>query len=493
MEKCAYVFKRGSNKGKECGLKTFNSTCFCRTHDGKVLELGKLPTLAMDKIIDTMILTNSLNETRNIFQKLVAISNSCKEYKNLIGEDKWKMLYEHITNWHHFVNVKDRCCKEYDLMLFRNRLHLLLDVGCQRCGASNITKIYWPFPIRVCVYCFEKITVRDYELESQYRINNYTSNYYIQGTSWSRHGGTSQFRYYWKYLIVQDLGCSLIEHKLRKLQKSIQHKMEIAESLGVHLDDLSNHLGTADLMATDYPNKSMVHQLYYRHTALAILKTFFIKYEIKTNTYTIIQKQCNMIQTKEDYDIFFQNMETNKDEILSKTDDEAFHALLSVTKNNIISSLHAHPYFSDMSIEQLTIYLPETQTLSGLNYEDLRTTIKKYNTSLDCFINKNNVTFDDIHNVQVQSILKKTIKFPQTEPSNIKQFLLSIFNYIADIDKISSWKEACVFINSCRNIFERKVCNICRGKRDYCARGLNDHFRSVHNSLWLANKKDFLF
>ena len=308
---CQYIFKRGANKGIPCGLKTVESCNFCRVHNGKVLELTKLPTLALSKIVEHMSFSDDLHESRSIFHKLDVLSKSCKEYHDLINEATWERLYNQLNPDINHV------CDEFYTMSFKKRLHLLLDVGCQRCNVPKITKIYWPFPVRVCTNCFDKISIRDYVLKHEYKTE-YASAFYIDGFTWSRFHGYNNFRYYWKYLVEKDIGCTLIEKKRHYDQNSLNHKLAIASSLNVSYDDVK-HL----MDYSDFPDKLYIHKCYFVSQAELHIKTWF-KNKHKGSLYYDILHDCSKIKNKKDYEEWIALFERKQVDYLQTINKEVY-------------------------------------------------------------------------------------------------------------------------------------------------------------------------
>ena len=486
MDTCSYIFKRGVNKDKQCGKKTIDSSSFCKIHNGRVLELGKLPVLVLSAIVDRMIITTDLNESKIVFTKLVALSQSCREYQSIINEDKWKLLYDHVKLCQ--LVIREQYCPElFDNMSYKNRLHLLLGTGCQRCDAPYITKIYWPFPIRVCTTCFNSITIRDYELQDV----QYTSNYYVHGSSWSRYRGTQSFRYYLKYLITKKLKCSLEEYRTRQNEKSHQHKVDIATSIGISLEELTKSLERTILMESAFPDTKMVHQTFFQNKALKKAKSEFEKYKgTPPPSYRDIMRECESIHDQDSYDTWFVNFESTKKDTLAIIEKEAFQILYSNSKEKIINSLNLHPYFSNLTLYDLVAIIPETHQFINFpidtSYDSLKKQVVKYMKRLAQFIKKENITFNEVTYLEAKIRLQSTIKFPAKEPSDLKKFILDEFKHFidaSDVDTVNSWGDAVVLLNNIpivKNKNKKLQCKICLGTRMFTFQGLEDHARSCH-------------
>ncbi|CAG8570979.1 7211_t:CDS:2 [Ambispora leptoticha] len=80
-------------------------------------------------------------------------------------------------------------------------IRLVLERGCQICGAKLIHKVYWAFRVRICRKCYEAKTISEYRVHEDPRFINSKILYglpYIQTTLWSRTRHRSFIcRFYW--------------------------------------------------------------------------------------------------------------------------------------------------------------------------------------------------------------------------------------------------------------------------------------------------------
>ena len=114
--------------------------------------------------------------------------------------------------------AKEACMDRYGLTPCA-KASLLTEIGCQRCGAPRITKVHWPFPVRVCAECVRSVTVSSYRLENEYGIKAGHLPFFEVGM-WNRMMGGYTLRFHF----VPDVraligGKTLSEHKHEALER----------------------------------------------------------------------------------------------------------------------------------------------------------------------------------------------------------------------------------------------------------------------------------
>lgn len=222
---CIYTFKRGANVGKPCGKKCVNKTEYCKLHTGsKQMFLEMLPNLAQGNIIESII---EHHDPHDAYTKLRLLSCASKYWHEFIKE-YWDKLYSSMN----LDASQKQLMDEYSLSILQ-RLALYFECGCQKCGTPRITKIHWPFPIRVCKDCFQSITISDYRLYNDYKINNSLANLnYVSTTLWNRYIGNYNLNFYLISDVEKILECKLhvyVQNKLESLQNAMSTELNISK------------------------------------------------------------------------------------------------------------------------------------------------------------------------------------------------------------------------------------------------------------------------
>ncbi|CAG8573307.1 11715_t:CDS:2 [Ambispora gerdemannii] len=80
-------------------------------------------------------------------------------------------------------------------------VRLVLERGCQLCGAKQVHKVYWAFRVRICRKCYEAKTVSEYRVHEDPRFRSPKFLHglpYFQTTLWSRSSRRSfNCKFYW--------------------------------------------------------------------------------------------------------------------------------------------------------------------------------------------------------------------------------------------------------------------------------------------------------
>jgi len=228
MATCTFILKRGKNAGKPCGKKcSQTSKEFCKAHESAILKLDGLPSLVHDMIIDSLI---DSKYAEYVYPILWNLSQTSKYWYDFM-KPKWSILYDSIKN-----SQEDRDMNLYNLTVLQ-KLSLLLECGCQACGKARITKIHWPFPMRLCTECLYSRTISDYRLRDEYAIgeNQLRNLRYTSKDMWKRGSGYFTIKFYLISDIENMIGCPLSEYVNNKTR---QLRFEIAEKFSMTPEEL---------------------------------------------------------------------------------------------------------------------------------------------------------------------------------------------------------------------------------------------------------------
>lgn len=226
--KCQYILSKGKHKGSTC-----NKRCdytFCSTH-------GKRGngTSGQQNIIGDVIDIDKLYEVHSIIINKLLVQNNPKcsmvnllqlsqvsKYWNEQVKPVWVSIYNDIT----IDNETKTRMESVSMLSHLQRLSLILNVGCQMCGKSRIQKIHWPFPVRMCMECFQQKMISLYRLVHEYHINKTLLEglYYTTDHLWLRHTGSYTAYFYAILQVEKRVGATLdkyIENTLINYWKHI--------------------------------------------------------------------------------------------------------------------------------------------------------------------------------------------------------------------------------------------------------------------------------
>lgn len=114
----------------------------------------------------------TLEKFTEYYQLYKNLSYTCKFLHSIMSE-YWKdllSLYTCYENVHH--REARHALKQVELwnLSYIQALSLVVETGCQICGAKRIRKVYWPFKRRICQSCLYANTVSDYVLKTEYGL-----------------------------------------------------------------------------------------------------------------------------------------------------------------------------------------------------------------------------------------------------------------------------------------------------------------------------------
>jgi hypothetical protein len=446
---CKYVFKRGKNRGVACGKPCqakntvkYSNHCseeFCKDHVNKVMDVQKFPTHIMQEIVASIRDKNHKKE----FGRLTNLGATCREYRDIVA-GRCEELYKELA-------VEDEHDHEMTLenMGFKRRLHLLLESGCQRCKCPRITKIHWPFPMRVCQDCIRAITVPEYVLRERYRLPNYTNRRSIAFATWNRIYGDTTYDCFLIKDVEADLNMSLPQVEAAIEQGSHDHKIAIAARLNVPLIELC--VDFPRIMQQVFPDEARIVAEFYKHKAtkhLAILgykKSHFNHEHIATYA----------IRSLANYESFIETLLQNREELEQKHGRQLYDEYKVQLINSLYDLLSSNPYFKHVDLRPICPMLwdrPANETLDELKVatadasQDVLDFIDEHNIDLSCFKG------DTI----ALNLAKLYIKYPKTEPNNVPEFILAYVksrqktntSLVHEFYHINTWQKAITFIKN---------------------------------------------
>lgn len=472
MKKCTHILIRGKNAGNPCGKSC--ADILCPKHIGLVSRIRDLPD-DISRIILKNIIDNIMDKDSNkAFKLLTNIGNTCKEYRELTNT-KYTILY-----WQ-----QDPCDDMdwwMDELSMKQRLHLLLESGCQRCGCSRITKIHWPFPIRVCKACLEEITIRDYVLAQEYNVKNFSGRSITRNT-WSSGFGSSSYEIFLIKDVEKHTGFKLSEYKLEQKRIIMERKRQIAESLALSEDDLkmrSNHFRLQEM-----PIITQVEREYYNSLAS---ENFTKKYGTDYEVYRDELKHIDRIQRREQYDNWCK-YELSHEQELRKKYDEYYLAKHKLSKSTLlIKVLHKDPYFSTTNIGSI-IEDPNFSTCTTQDDVNRMYIVQSDQVKQFSILNKLDLSY--LVDETAIKLARSIIKYPAKSPPQ-----QSLYNFVSQFAEAKNliktktftwtWDDVIQMIQNpasyefIPNNNQPRICPICQGTRIFKAQGLAMHMRDKH-------------
>ena len=353
MPTCTYTFRRGASKGSQCGRTCKDA--FCTVHVTKVLDVQQFPTHIMESIVGAIAdKTDKLT-----FARLCNLGATCREYRGIVN-DRCETIYKNMA-------IDDEKRAILAPLSAKRRLHLLLESGCTRCAAPRITKIHWPFPLRLCGRCIHVLTVPDYLLRSRYYVSEACIaqvERFIPCTGWSYYYGDTTYRSFLVSDIEAVLGCSLAHMEATIEARSMKHIIEIAESIGFGVT-ASNIMDTCTqlLSTSKFPDKDDVIADYFQKVALKYLhdRKYTMSY------FSEAHLEARYVDNATRYQAFLDRMESSKAELEETKKRQDFDSLKSSLRHALTFLLHKERYFGPVHLnEAIGTALEDTTSLDEL-------------------------------------------------------------------------------------------------------------------------------
>ncbi len=444
---CCYINKRGKNKGNLCGK---GKNDYCCLHSNKVIHLNKFPSLVIQHIINSIL--NEKNNYRDKLSKLLALYGSCKEFHDVI-KPYWKILYETLD----ISKDEESSMKN---LTYLQRLRLLLETGCQKCNKPRITKIYWPFPIRVCVDCIKSLTITNYELNKCYNINHYQDDRFFLISIYNRHNGYIEEKVFLKKYVEESLGRSLESLILNDYKRQLSDRLQI--------DPCELIKFSPSFKSKSKPSLSDVEYEYYRGLARSKIPRNSDEGPMKVykaSIYDIVNKKTYGYWIDKYEDVIKKQKEFEYDRLINYEYD--------IGRRNYNNILQSIPYFQRVDAR----HIPElTHVFLKEHNEDIQSVQKKILSGypiLNDFIQKNNFVFEHSNDV-INDIIQKEIRFPKREvdEKNIIARYMKLLqypdiiksNYFSEIETIDELEK---FIADTTKTHVCKECNVELSHREY--------------------------
>ena len=253
---CEYIFRRGKNSGSSCG-KNVVSGKYCSSHAQKVLDLKALPGEILHIIVDYLV-ASKIDDAKKL-DRLEALEQTCKEFRSIVS-GKYEAFYAAVS----VSSAKDFIMTRRSLS-HKDRCSLLMRSGCQSCNAPRITKIHWPFPMRLCSGCINAIVVADHVLSTEYCVHNYTNRDCLLRQTYSRYRGASSYRLYLRSDVERSIGHKLHEFPGVYAAQVATWKGRLADTLGTTVEALK--VRSATFVRNDMPDFDQVSTEHWQSLA----------------------------------------------------------------------------------------------------------------------------------------------------------------------------------------------------------------------------------
>ncbi len=434
---CNYVFRKGKNKDKNC-LKIN-----CKNHKISNLSLDCLPEellhIILSYINDPKILLK-LSKTCNIFYDM--IENYIENI--LFNYDKADIFYGN--------------CREISIY---SQAELLFEVGCMRCNKPRIRKIYIPFAYRFCKDCIKEVTISNYKLEEagiSYSI--YKNLLYTEVSQWNKYYGDYTFFVYLKKDVEKIIGCKIndyIERESKKIisQISLEYPDYYESEANINCQITAKNLisespynsykNILDKYMKKYRGNKYFLQFYSKNQ---IKKSLIIKNAIENEDYKSVQKE----------DICLENEQFKLDNFWKICDRYDL-------KDKYRKLVHTYKDIKNINKEfQQDVYY---------NKE-----IKKFNIKYHENIDYCNTIIAFKRKVDE---LKHKIMLKKEEDRKILEKERLTRKQILEKERLER-KQNNKNIQKPENS-KKFMCDICNNDRKFCAVGLYDHKRVVHNII----------
>ena len=451
---CKYILQRGPNKGKACGR---GKADYCKTHVSKpVVRLAALPLLVINNIV--ALVCNLDLDHKEVFGRLVALYGSCKDLVYAITP-VWKKFYEKLG-----VSKKNETAM-VDLT-YLQRLHLLLDTGCQRCGTHRITKIYWPLPVRVCSTCIRLITVNEFALSKEYMVKNYNDDRFFT-INYYNYGDYEEMRIYLIKHVETKIGCALLDAHLNNWKRNL------AKELGISTQELTKHSASYKIHAE--PSLATVSREYYSSIAIKQLPYANDGPVVRYGNF------ATKIATKGAYDSWLAGLATVLEDQRKHEYNKKLTLAYEARKNKMRRGLQSSVYFSKLDVEKVPGIVEFFRKGEDDTVESIGQRMRDGLRFIKGFVNEN-VVIIDTGNQNANGIANSIMRYPDKTP-DVKQFVtaytksMAYESHLVDSLKIETWDDALELVKISKEKHTCEVCHVTMKHRKYLK-----HMYQVHES-----------
>jgi len=452
---CKYIFRRGKKRDTSCGQKCKNGE-FCTTHAKAVLQVQKFPGLVMETIVNAVTDSCSLK----IFHRLLNMRQTCTEFRDLVDERFTSLYHElfvatgnvHATEERHLAGLSAK-----------QKLHLLLESGCQRCKHPRVTKVHWPFPFRACTSCIDEIMIRDYVL-ARFKIpEELIPDRYLVRETWTRFQGMDYYKLYLIHDVEKALGQTLDEYKEQKEKRSKEHKEKLVVEIGQPWDTVYRLSHT--FRYEDYPDAAVVEKVVYTELA----KQSFRSNRYWSNHFDDEKERRELVKDKISYEVWAAWLVENADLIKTKLIRQEYDTLKQYKTYDLVQKLRTLPYFKTTD---LSVVLPDfmTRTWENDTVERLAGDMKKYGCRIKKFVEMNGLDpkgkafmFDET-SIRVANNL---LRYPDTGPMPVSKISDFVHQYLtreqiidvvpARILQIQTWTDAITFLKKTKTRHYKRI------------------------------------
>lgn len=458
---CKYVLQRGPNKGKPCGR---GKDDYCKTHATKqMVMLSVLPTLVINNIVSLMC--NLKLDNKELFGRLQAMYGSCKDLAYAV-RPVWKTFYEKLD----VSKERDIAMKD---LTYLQRLHLLLDVGCQKCGTPRITKIYWPLPVRVCSDCIRSITVNEFALSRDFMVKSYNDNRFMM-VGYYGYNGEGQMKVYLKKHVESKIGCALIDAHLN------DWKRRMAEEFGISTRELATN--SVSYVKQERPSIVTVSREYYSTIAMKQLP------DARNGPVVQYRNNAGNIKTKESYDSWIKGLPVVLEAQRKHEHNKMLVAEYEAGRREI-RCLLGSTYFSKLDVKNIPGISGFFKRREDETVDSISQRMKDAVAIVKRFV-ENNLVVIDTGNQHANGIANSMLRYPDKTPDP-KQFVTAYAKsigyevYLVDLIKTESWDEALVFVKNSKEKHSCEECNLNMKHKEYLK-----HMYLIHGSDTDLQTKD---